>query len=230
MLICLVMLIPILPFVAFGDELDQWVQQTLQQDSDAGFVAAVEVGLLSTDIFLPVPSSMVSTIGGMKLGTAWGTLTSWVGMSLGAILGFALARRFGRPFARWFSKDRSLEQMQSVSDRYGPAALILTRGVPVLAEASVLLMGIHKLSWRRFLVPVLATNLVLSLVYSAFGEVAQEHGWLPLALGVSIALPVLLATMMKRWLPKGEPDRDNNGNDSRDETDNDEQTSDADNG
>ena len=89
--------------------------------------------------------------------------------------------------------------MKSISDRYGPVALIMTRGVPVLAEASVLLMGIHRLSWRRFLPPVLVSNLVLSVVYARFGAFAQENEWLGLALGVSIAVPVLLATIMGKW-------------------------------
>jgi uncharacterized membrane protein YdjX (TVP38/TMEM64 family) len=69
--------------------------------------------------------------------------------------------------------------------------------VPVLAEASVLLMGMQRLSWQRFLVPVLLSNLGLAIAYSAFGEIAEKHQWLPLALAVSIGLPVVLAAIVK---------------------------------
>ena len=103
--------------------------------------------------------------------------------------------------ALWLSSEEDLERMRGLSQRFGPAVLIVGRGVPVLAEASVLLMGIHRMSWRRFLPAVLLSNLGIAFAYSAFGDFAEQNQWLPLALGVSIALPVLLATMVSRFLP-----------------------------
>jgi hypothetical protein len=86
--------------------------------------------------------------------------------------------------------------------------------VPVLAEASVLLLGMHGLSWRRFLPPVLLSNLGLALAYAAFGELAEKYSLLPLALGVSIALPVVMVALFRAWSgridegPAGQPDSD----------------------
>ncbi len=78
--------------------------------------------------------------------------------------------------------------------------LVVLRAVPVLAEASVLLVGIHDLSWRRFLPPVVLSNLGIALAYAKFGELAERNGWLPLALGISVALPLLLAVVARRWI------------------------------
>ena len=75
---------------------------------------------------------------------------------------------------------------------------MVLRAVPVLAEASVLLVGIHNLSWRRFLPPVILSNLGIALAYAKFGEFAERNGWLPLALGMSIALPLLLTVVARR--------------------------------
>ena len=58
-------------------------------------------------------------------------------------------------------------------------------------------MGMQKLSWQRFLLPVLLSNLGLAIAYSIFGEIAEQHQWLPLALAVSIGLPVILAAVVK---------------------------------
>ena len=77
--------------------------------------------------------------------------------------------------------------MEAVADRYGPLFLVLARGVPVFAEASVLLMGLHRLSWRRFLPVVVASNLGIAWAYSALGTWAADREWLPMALGVSVA-------------------------------------------
>jgi 3-dehydroquinate synthase len=82
---------------------------------------------------------------------------------------------------------------------WGTLLLVLTRALPVVAEASVLLFGLHQLSWRRFLPPVVLSNLGIALAYSAFGDWARQHAWLPLALGVSVALPLLLAAFIRRW-------------------------------
>jgi uncharacterized membrane protein YdjX (TVP38/TMEM64 family) len=197
-----VLLVPVLPFLVFGSQMEAWVKEWMNTPQSTPAAAVAIVGLLSTDIFLPIPSSVVSTLGGWKLGVIGGTAASFVGLSVGAAIGFALARRWGRPFAARYSRAEELDRTQRIARQFGPTVLVLTRAVPVLAEASVLLMGVHNLSWRRFLPPVLLSNLGISLAYSAFGRLAERHGWFPLALGVAIALPVLFAALAERWLPK----------------------------
>jgi membrane protein DedA with SNARE-associated domain len=90
--------------------------------------------------------------------------------------------------------------MSRLSERYGPSLIVLTRGVPVLAEASVLLLGLERLAWRRFLPPMLLSNLGLALAYSVFGHIAWEYDSMPLALAVSILLPVIVAAIVQRRL------------------------------
>jgi uncharacterized membrane protein YdjX (TVP38/TMEM64 family) len=201
-LMCAVLLVPVLPFLFFGGQFEGWVQGIEDDPPPKAATAALVVGLLATDILLPVPSSVVSALAGYELGWWRATLATWVGMNLGAVIGFSLARRWGRPLALWFSKEEDLERMRHVSDLYGPFVLALTRAVPVFAEASVLIVGIHRLSWKRFLPAVLFSNFCIALAYSAFGDWAKENQWLPLALGVAIALPILAAAAAQRLLPK----------------------------
>lgn len=201
LVICIILLVPILPFVFFGEQTKAWVEELNERPNSAPVMAAAIIGLLASDIFLPVPSSAISTLGGWRLGKWQGTAVSWVGLSLGAMLGFALARRWGRPLAAWISSERQLDRMQASSDKYGPLLLIVARGVPVFAEASVLLMGLNQLSWRRFLPPIVLSNLGIALAYSVFGDVARQDEWLPMALAISIGLPVILTTVVSRFLP-----------------------------
>ncbi len=200
-LMCAVIMVPVLPFLLLGGRFDDRLRGfAADRPSDAATIAVV-VGLLATDILLPIPSSIVSTLSGWQLGWWKGAMATWMGMNLGAAIGFALARRWGRPLALWFSKQDDLESMQRVTDRYGPVVLVLTRAVPVFAEASVLIVGIHRLAWRRFLPAVLLSNLGIALAYAAFGDYAEQHQWLPLAMGVSIAIPVLVAAAAQRLVP-----------------------------
>jgi hypothetical protein len=83
--------------------------------------------------------------------------------------------------------------------------LVLSRGVPVLAEATVLLFGMHGLAWRRFLPPVLLANLGLALAYGMFGELAERYHSLPLAMAVAIALPVLMVAAFRAWTSHKQP-------------------------
>jgi len=200
-LMVLVLLVPVVPFLLLGAQVENWLRGFADHPPAPATTAAVIIGILATDILLPVPSSVVSTLSGWQLGWWKGTAATWVGMNLGAVSGFALARRWGRPLALYFSKEADLERMREASDAFGPAVLVLTRAVPVFAEASVLLTGIHRLAWRRFLPAVLLSNLGVALAYATFGDYAQQHQWLPLALAVSIAVPVLVAAAAQRWLP-----------------------------
>lgn len=203
-LMCLVLLVPVLPFVLFGGQFEDWLQAVAEDPPSIPVTMALVIGLLSTDILLPIPSSVISTLSGWHLGWWLGTLATWIGMNLGAIIGFAMARRWGKPFAVWFSKEEDLERMRIVSDRYGPFVLVLTRAMPVFAEATVLIAGIHQLAWRRFLPAVIFSNLGIALAYSAFGDYAEQHQWLPLALGIAIAIPVMVAAVAQRLMPKAE--------------------------
>ena len=72
-------------------------------------------------------------------------------------------------------------------EQLGPTLIVATRVIPAFAEATVLLMGIHSLTWRRFL-PSLVVSNVISLAYLWFGDVADE--WLPPALLVSAVVPL----------------------------------------
>jgi len=201
-LVVAVLLVPIIPFMLLGGRLDEWFAAWKERSHDPWATAGMIIGVLATDIFLPIPSSMVSTAAGGELGWLLGTIASTLGMSIGAIAGFALARGLGETFTRRFTKRESLDQMQSLSQRFGPSVIILTRGVPILAEASVLLLGLRRMEWRQFLPPLLLSNFGLSLVYAIFGDLAAQYDATLLALAVSILLPVIVAAVVQWKLRK----------------------------
>ena len=202
LLVAVLLLIPILPFLVFGSTIEVWIEHWRHEPATRPVTALLVVGLLATDVLLPIPSSVISTVGGMRLGWLVGTLASWIGMTAGAVLGFSIARKWGRPVALWFTRDSELVRMQEANHRYGALLLVLTRGVPVLAEASVLLMGIHRMAWKSFLPPILLSNLGIACAYSAFGDFAGRHQWLPAALAIAIAFPVLLGAWLHRVMSR----------------------------
>ncbi|HEY4310140.1 MAG TPA: VTT domain-containing protein [Pirellulales bacterium] len=199
--VTLVLLVPIIPFLSFGDSLEAQVERWFDTALSPMATAAIVVGILASDILLPVPSSFVSTLAGARLGFLGATAVVWLGMTLGAMIGFALARAFGRPLAQRFSSADDLRRMEALGEDRGPAVLALTRPLPVLAEASVLLLGAVGVPWRRFLPVVALANLGLAAAYAGLGYYAGQEGNLPVALAASIALPLLATTAARYWLP-----------------------------
>jgi uncharacterized membrane protein YdjX (TVP38/TMEM64 family) len=200
------LLIPVLPFLALGDGFEERIHDWLTGDRSCGARFGLVAGVLSTDILLPVPSSAVSTWAGGVLGVGWGTAASWLGMTVGATLGFALAHWLGRPLALRMARRDDLARMARTLETWGVLALVLTRPVPVFAEACVLLTGTMNLSWRRFLPAVVLANLAISLVYAGFGAFARSHDALSVALGGVVIVPVAVLFLLRR-LSRNRPAR-----------------------
>lgn len=198
LLIALALAVPIVPFLSFGPALEAWLESAIERTVDPLFAAALVVGLLGVDVFLPIPSSVLSTLGGEVLGFWGGTAASFAGLSLGAAIGFGLARVAGRPLVRRLAAPEDLERIDGLSRRLGTAVLIVTRPVPVLAEAAVVFFGAAGLPWRRFLPPVTIVNLVIAAAYSALGRWVH----LPAALLAAIAVPAIATWLAQRVVAK----------------------------
>ncbi|MCA9166874.1 MAG: TVP38/TMEM64 family protein [Planctomycetales bacterium] len=197
-ILLVVLLIPIVPFAIWHEPLEAWIRARLAQPMSATAVASWIVGLLATDILLPIPSSFLSTLGGSRLPPAIAIGASWLGLTLGSVIGFAASRICGRAWAMRSVGDKQASYLEEFGESHAAWLLVTTRPLPVLAEATVLWLGAQRLSWRSFLPPVLLANLGIAIAYSSLGHFAAAHAWLPLALSVSIALPVLISWKVQR--------------------------------
>lgn len=194
----MVLAIPVLPFIGFGEALERRFTSWLDASLPPGTVALLVIGLLAADILLPVPSSVVVTFSGRMLGF-WGAMAaSWCGMTVGAFVAFGLVRALGRPMAQRFATAGELKRVDAMAARVGLLVLVLTRPIPILAEASVLLMGTTGLAWWRFLVAVGLSNLGIAAAYAALGDSVR----LPVALAASIALPLLAGGIARLLWPR----------------------------
>jgi len=197
LLIAVALAVPILPFLIFGDSAESQISRWLDLSESPGTAAALVIGLLAGDIFLPVPSSLVNTFAGKALGFWLGTAASWCGMTVGASLAYWLVRCLGRPLARRLSSEEELARMDVLADRHGIAILILARPVPVLAEASVLVMGTMQIGWWRFFAAVGLSNFGIAAAYAILGDRVQ----LPIAVAAAFAVPLLVAAVARWFWP-----------------------------
>jgi uncharacterized membrane protein YdjX (TVP38/TMEM64 family) len=85
--------------------------------------------------------------------------------------------------------------------RYGTAALVLCRGVPILAEASVIAAAALGMSARRCLAATTLANLAVAGVYAGIGAAAPTSSP-AVGLLAALVLPgILLAVAgLARWI------------------------------
>jgi uncharacterized membrane protein YdjX (TVP38/TMEM64 family) len=172
--------IPLVPFFIIGElPGERWLSAT---DEHAVAFALTGAGLLAADALLPVPSSIVGTMLGARLGFGPGALAAFVGMMAGQVLAYAASR--------WLLRRRT----GALPAAPTLAVVFLSRPVPVLAEAVAIAAGAARVSWPQFLLACGAGNLVYAAALALNGAELLTGS----LLGPGLVLPMLLP--VAAWL------------------------------
>jgi protein-S-isoprenylcysteine O-methyltransferase Ste14/uncharacterized membrane protein YdjX (TVP38/TMEM64 family) len=152
---------------------------------------ALGIALIWADLVLPIPQTAVIAALGIIYGTLLGGLLGSLGLVTSGLLGYVMILTSARRFVQRFVGPQSLHKMESVFDRGGAWAIVLTRSLPYsVPEAMVFLAGLAGMPMRRF-----TAALTIGSVPTAFAFAAIGAGWADqpiLALAVSYVLPILL--------------------------------------
>jgi uncharacterized membrane protein YdjX (TVP38/TMEM64 family) len=127
----------LVPFLLFEEQFNAVAAQATRGDATGWLAAGSIIALLALDVFLPIPSSIVSTAAGVLLGLWRGVAVVWIGMMLTCVLGYAFGSRASGA-ARRLVGTKSLDHAEHLVRRYGDWTIVLCRPVPVLAEVSVI--------------------------------------------------------------------------------------------
>jgi uncharacterized membrane protein YdjX (TVP38/TMEM64 family) len=184
--------VPLVPFLLVGARLDHTVAAWLDPPPPPATLAALEVGVLAADVLLPVPSSVVATLGGAVLGVARGTACAWFGMTLGAAAGWAIGRLAGRrALAGIDAADRAV--LDHYERRLGPLFVVLTRPLPLVAEAAAILCGATGMTARGFVGWAAAGNLAVAFAWSLAGARGARADAVQWVLAAALVVPLALA-------------------------------------
>jgi uncharacterized membrane protein YdjX (TVP38/TMEM64 family) len=152
---------------------------------------AAGIVLIWADVVLPVPQTVVIAALGVIYGTVLGGLLGSVGLITGGLLGYVLMLTSARRMVKRFVGPQSLNRMESLFERSGAWAIVLTRSLPYsVPEVMVFLAGLAGMPTRKFI-----AALALGSVPTAFAFAAIGAGWADkpiLALVASYVLPILL--------------------------------------
>jgi len=160
------------------------------------FAALIGLALLTVDVAIPVPASLVMTAHGALFGVPVGAALSVVGGTAATLVALLLGRRGERVISR-VTLPRHRQTAERLVTRYGAAAIAaiaVTRPVPVLAEAVAVVAGAAGMPVRRAAWAGALGNLVPAQAYAVVGATATD-----VATGVAVFGGVLLVSLAA-WL------------------------------
>lgn len=174
-LIALVALaVPLVPFALVGElPGDRWLSARSGSDALFAFYGAA---LLSADVLLPIPSSIVGTLVGARVGFWPGFAAVLAGLTAGQLAAYFVARAFA-------GRDDAVRDTPATT-----MMVFLSRPVPVLAEAAVIAAGAARMPLAGFLRACVAGNALYALVLAANGSTLVPHA----LVGPGLVVPMLL--------------------------------------
>jgi len=192
----------IVPFLLWEAEIYTIAAEYLSGDHELELMAIV-AGLLMLDVFLPVPSSLVGTSAGIILGWELGFLSCFVGLTLGSLVGYAVGYLFRKTFFHRYFSDDEFRNLSFNLSQYGFLTLIACRGVPVLAEMSVLIAGFHRFGFGRFLLATTIANFFVAGIHTYLGVTAAESESIYFIAIAFLFVPVFGYPLRFLWRRKG---------------------------
>jgi 3-dehydroquinate synthase len=192
LLLVTMMLVIVGTFTLFEQQSSQWISTVAAQLESSGGVwllALFLIAVLACDIVLPVPSSIVAVFAATTLGFWGGAGVIWLGLMLSCCFGYLIGSGSGYSMLQRCASLDDLAKAQALADKMGPGTLVALRGVPVLAETSVIAAGMIRFPLPSFLLICALTNVGLAAAYAYVGAQAGAKGSFLLVILGSIALP-----------------------------------------
>ncbi len=190
LLIVVVLLIPIVPFAVVGELPGaRWLSAS---DDDAVLFGLTGAALLTADVLLPIPATIVGSLLGARLGFVPGWAWAWAGLVLGNLIGYLLGRLTLARLAAELPRTPTL------------LVLIASRPVPILAEAVTIAAGAGRMTVLPFVAASVAANGVFSGALAGNGAALLPQALVGPGLILPLSLPVV-AWLVWRLLRRRKP-------------------------
>ena len=158
---------------------------------------------LAQVIAAPIPGNVTTLAGGAVFGLWKSFLLSTAAVVVGSAAAFALVRRFGRPLARRFVKEETMDKYESLlKGRTGPLLALMFLFPFFPDDALCFLAGLTPISFGRFLLLTVLTRPWGLLVSALIGAGAVHLPWWAMAL--LAAAGIVLGVLAVKYGPAAE--------------------------
>ncbi|MDU0204849.1 DedA family protein [Paenibacillus sp. MAH-36] len=165
---------------------------------------------------MPIPDEVIVMTGGAvsKAGLLHpipAFFVTYLGVISGLSLGYFLGRFFGSPvldkLRRRKNFDKHIQTSEHLLNKYGNFALSFSYFIPVVRHIVPYLVGINKMSYRRYVIFSYTAGLAWTFVFFTLGQFAGSHvemiGTLiyhySIYAGLALLLGILIFIIYKSW-------------------------------
>lgn len=192
-----VVLAIVISFLLFGGIEVYFIDLLETTRSHPDIFALISFFILSSDILLPVPSSIIMYINGYVLGWIGGSVLSLLALMIGATIGYYLGR-----FTSVGLKVKTDSNSDRLLKKYGPVAILVSRGIPVISETLCIVCGYNKMSFGRYSAFNFIGYLPLCILYASFGQIGYDKNTFLLTFGCSLVIAAGFWFIGKPYLTK----------------------------
>ncbi len=183
-------------------ELADWTLRLADSDWAIALLALVA---FSESIVFPIPPDPLL----VAVGVANPSIAIWVAALVavasvcGALVGYALGRRVGRPILRRIVSEDKTARAEAMFARYGAWAILVAAITPIPYKVFTVLAGVMELPLRPFIIASIvgrgARFLIIGALIYVFGESVQgfiDHNFELLTIAGGAALVAVVAAYL----------------------------------
>ena len=145
--------------------------------------------------FVPfIPTLILTMFGGYVFGVVWGTIYSLIGMTIGSIIIFLIARKLGRPFFSRIISKKELEHFDVFFKKRGDMSIFLARSILILFPPDVVSVaaGLTQIKLRHYVIFSVLGFIPNLFILALFGrQLSQGINPATITLLVLIVLAIL---------------------------------------
>jgi uncharacterized membrane protein YdjX (TVP38/TMEM64 family) len=195
----------LVPVLLFDDEIDDYLggEEGLHRlQAYGGWAWLVGIGLIVTDLILPVPSTAVIAGLGMIYGPWLGGLVGGVGSLLAGLVAYGGCRLLGKRFLDFLVGEANLEKLGRFFAKHGLWAIALSRWMPLLPEALCCLAGMARMSTVPFVAALACGSLAMGAAFGFLGRAYLDRPVIGLL--ISALIPLVVWPLVYALLRRGD--------------------------
>lgn len=194
----------LVPFLIWGGQIEADISRLGAAGwmrSFGGWAWAVGIGLIISDIVLPVPSTAVMSALGIIYGQWIGGLVSAIGSICAGLLGYGVCRMIGPKTAERLAEIEGFDRARTLFDHWGGWLVAGSRWLPVLPETVSFLAGLTAMSFVRYLGALTCGAVPLGFAFAYVGHQGANNAALTLMICSVAPLLMWLAVrpFLKNW-------------------------------
>lgn len=197
----------LLPVFLFDDEIEDAFAgeagvRRLQSYGDWAWAAGIL--LIVSDLVLPVPSTAVISGLGMIYGPWLGGTIGGIGSMAAGLIAYGGCRLLGSRVFHFLMGETNLVKLSRFFERFGLAAIALSRWMPILPEALACLAGAAKMRFIPFLSALACGSFAMGFAFAFLGDAYLERPILGLV--ISALIPIVIWPVLHIMLRSPKPE------------------------